>query len=335
MFYNATAFDQNLGSWNVTSATLMSGMFNGVTLSTDNYDALLIGWAAQSVQDSVTFDGGNSNYSCGTAETARATLTNSPNEWTITDGGLFDDTDPEIPTLDTLTGECSVTAVAPTTTDNCAGTITGTTSDPLEYTVQGTYIITWNFDDSNENSIDVEQTIVVDDVTAPTITCLEEQTVDPDNSHTYTVQGTEFDPIEAFDNCGIASIKNDLNNASTLENAQLPEGTTTIVWTVTDNAGNTEICSFDVVVNLFVGVENLQQSDISIYPNPTQGALHFDFTNIDVIKITVSDITGQVIIEKAISGQFENINLSNYVSGVYIINIQAVNKIYSTKIIKK
>ncbi|WP_298900106.1 hypothetical protein, partial [uncultured Psychroserpens sp.] len=60
--------------------------------------------------------------------------------WTFDDGNgnvivvpqnvIVDDvTDPTIPTLADVTGECSATATAPTTTDNCSGTLTGTTSD--------------------------------------------------------------------------------------------------------------------------------------------------------------------------------------------------------------
>ncbi|BAX80686.1 hypothetical protein ALGA_2359 [Labilibaculum antarcticum] len=82
---------------------------------------------------------------------------------------LSDTTDPVIPKLEDVTGECSATVVAPTTADACAGTITGTTSDPLTYITQGTHTITWNFDDGNGNDIDVTQDVVIADVTDPTI----------------------------------------------------------------------------------------------------------------------------------------------------------------------
>ncbi len=63
-------------------------MFDGVALSTANYDALLIGWAAQAVQSSVTFDGGDSKYTGGgAAATARAYLI-SNFSWSISDGGI-------------------------------------------------------------------------------------------------------------------------------------------------------------------------------------------------------------------------------------------------------
>ncbi|TDE41484.1 gliding motility-associated C-terminal domain-containing protein, partial [Flavobacterium rhamnosiphilum] len=75
----------------------------------------------------------------------------------------IDDTiPPTIPVLADVSGECTVTVVAPTTTDNCAGIITATTSDPLTYTSEGTFIIHWNFNDGNGNNIIVNQNVIVD-----------------------------------------------------------------------------------------------------------------------------------------------------------------------------
>lgn len=86
MFYSAVSFDQNLGSWNVSKVVDMLNMFAGVTLSTANYDALLIGWSALTLQNGVTFDAGNSKYSSGAAANARAYII-STFGWTINDGG--------------------------------------------------------------------------------------------------------------------------------------------------------------------------------------------------------------------------------------------------------
>ncbi len=84
MFQNNGSFDQPLDSWDVTSLTNATNMLQGVTLSTANYDALLIGWNSQNLQPNVTFNGGFSQYCDGAA--ARANMTSSDN-WTITDGG--------------------------------------------------------------------------------------------------------------------------------------------------------------------------------------------------------------------------------------------------------
>ena len=85
-FRDAAAFDQPLGTWSVASVVDATEMFTGAALSAPNYDALLIGWAAQAVQPAVWFDAGGASYSSA-ASAARASLT-LVNLWTIADGGL-------------------------------------------------------------------------------------------------------------------------------------------------------------------------------------------------------------------------------------------------------
>ncbi|MCK5523939.1 MAG: BspA family leucine-rich repeat surface protein, partial [Thiomargarita sp.] len=89
MFNAAIAFNQNLSSWNVSNVTDMSDMFKGVTLSTANYDALLVGWNNLALKPNVSFHGGNSKYTASsTAETARANMI-SNDGWTIIDDGAL------------------------------------------------------------------------------------------------------------------------------------------------------------------------------------------------------------------------------------------------------
>jgi surface protein len=83
MFEDASAFDQAIGSWNVAAITDAADMFKGISLSTSNYDALLIGWNGQLQQNSVSFSTGGSTYCAG--EAARASIVSS-NSWSITDG---------------------------------------------------------------------------------------------------------------------------------------------------------------------------------------------------------------------------------------------------------
>lgn len=86
-FQDANAFDQDLSGWDITSITDMTSMFANITLSTANYDAILIGWEGQAVNNNVTFDGGNSKYSAGAAATARGDL-ETDHSWVITDAGV-------------------------------------------------------------------------------------------------------------------------------------------------------------------------------------------------------------------------------------------------------
>ncbi|WP_417444115.1 HYR domain-containing protein [Joostella sp.] len=192
--------------------------------------------------------------------------------WTVTDNAgntntcdfTVTVTDNENPTISCVgdqsktanVGECFYTVVAtefdPTATDNCG--IASITNDFNSMsTLDGAQIpdgtvITWTVTDNAGNTNTCGFTVTVTDDENPTISCVGDQNKTADAGECfYTVVGVEFDPTATNDNCGIASVTNDFNSLSTLDGAQIPDGTV-ITWTVTDNVGNTEDCSFTVTV---------------------------------------------------------------------------------------
>ncbi|NNE78055.1 MAG: BspA family leucine-rich repeat surface protein, partial [Pricia sp.] len=85
MFYYST-LNYDLGNWDVSNVTDMTAMFANTALSTENYDATLMGWSSlPSLQNGVVFDAGKSLYCLG--ENARQELIDDYG-WTITDQGL-------------------------------------------------------------------------------------------------------------------------------------------------------------------------------------------------------------------------------------------------------
>ncbi|MFK5855594.1 MAG: BspA family leucine-rich repeat surface protein [Bacteroidota bacterium] len=84
MFRGATVFDQDLGGWNVNAVTQMNDMLTGTNLSVANYDALLNGWNALSLQSNVNFGARQSQFCQG--ETARQNMIDTLG-WVITDDG--------------------------------------------------------------------------------------------------------------------------------------------------------------------------------------------------------------------------------------------------------
>jgi surface protein len=86
LFQNAVSFNQDLSAWNISNVTNMTDMLSSVTLSNENYEALLVRWSALSVQPNIVFDAGNAVYTSEAATLARNILSEAPNNWTIHDG---------------------------------------------------------------------------------------------------------------------------------------------------------------------------------------------------------------------------------------------------------
>jgi streptogramin lyase len=116
---------------------------------------------------------------------------------------LCDNTAPvaDVDPLPVVTGECAATITAtPTATDYCEGTILGTTTDPLTYTQQGTFYVTWTYDDGNGNTSTQPQTVVVDDVTPPVLTLNPDVAMWPPN-HAYMNFTVASMVASVTDNC--------------------------------------------------------------------------------------------------------------------------------------
>jgi gliding motility-associated-like protein len=149
---------------------------------------------------------------------------------------------------------CSLESVilgTPSTADNCLVSLV-TNDAPTTFPV-GTTIVTWTVSDSSGNSATDIQKVVVSDTTAPVITCVSNNPIirntTLDNCG-YVVKGTEFNP-SVDENCTLASVTHDFStwsNKYSLDGATFPIGTTTVIWTAVDKAGNTSTCSINVTV---------------------------------------------------------------------------------------
>lgn len=82
-------------------------------------------------------------------------------------------------------------------------------------------------------------------------------------------------------------------------------------------------------------VDDIKMQTISIYPNPTNGILNFDFSTQKIQNINISDVAGKKVFEKNNPNQKEVIDLSSFENGTYIITLQIENENKSFKIIKQ
>lgn len=145
---------------------------------------------------------------------------------------------PNVAVLAPITGQCSATVTTiPTATDNCAGSITATTTSPLTYTTGGTHTIVWNYTDANGNTSSQTQTVTVQDVTAPVPNAASLPTVNGQCSATITTAPT------ATDNCtGV------ITGTTTSPLHYTVAGTYTVVWSFNDGRGNISTQNQTVIV---------------------------------------------------------------------------------------
>lgn len=215
--------------------------------------------------------------------------------------------------------------------DNCTATENLIlTQNPVSGTicsgVENEVILTLT--DESDNVTQIALNIIITDTTHPTINC---PTIDPITLDfaelQYTVIGTEFDPDNYSDNCSISSITNDYNSSSSLTDAVFNIGTTTVVWTVTDENENSTTCSYDIVISP-TDISMVLVSGLSIYPNPAENFIIIKDENLIVHKLNLSDINGKLI---SIPEKKENTNysfdISELSSGIYFINIETKDKL--------
>jgi len=86
MFRSCTSFDQDISAFDVSIVSDFTNFMAGTTLSTSNYDSVLVAWELLNLVDNLTINFGGSKYTA-TGETAKNLIITDDN-WTFTDGGL-------------------------------------------------------------------------------------------------------------------------------------------------------------------------------------------------------------------------------------------------------
>ena len=88
-FQFAPAFNQDISDWDVSKITYGNNFLRfNTAFSTANLDLVYQKWSIQSLQSGVTIHFGSTKYTSA-GQAGRDILTSSPNNWTITDGGLI------------------------------------------------------------------------------------------------------------------------------------------------------------------------------------------------------------------------------------------------------
>ncbi len=153
---------------------------------------------------------------------------------------VIQDTISPVPNLESLPdvhAECEIDSVtAPTATDNCSGTIKGETSAVFPVTLQGITTITWLFSDESGNVSSQTQNLIIEDVTSP----IPDESIEDTLYANCSIIPTS---LTANDNCdGLIHGMPDKDFPIT------GQGTTTVIWTFTDDSGNSSNFSQTIIL---------------------------------------------------------------------------------------
>ncbi|MDD2982604.1 MAG: T9SS type A sorting domain-containing protein [Crocinitomicaceae bacterium] len=227
----------------------------------------------------------------------------------------FESPTPDLATLPTATGQCSVTLTAPTAN---GGTITATTTDPIVYSVQGDYVVTWTYE-NNGTTVTQTQAVEVHDVSVPVAAV---QTL-PSIEIACNVAITNFPT--ATDNCDLA-----LTGTTTSPLTYATAGTYTLVWLYTDAAGNVTQQNQVVVVSCSTaGLADLTANSTLIYPNPATDFITLESTSL--IGGKIFNINGQEVMSFNATSTSTDIQISHLPKGLYYVQLLSENNGISTQ----
>jgi hypothetical protein len=194
----------------------------------------------------------------------------------------------------------------------------------------GNTTVTYTATDAVGNTENASFTVTVNDTEKPTITGMPSNiSVSTDAGENYaTVSWTE---PTSNDNVGVTSFTS--NHAI---GSQFPQGNTTVTYTATDAAGNTETASFIVTVTPSTGIDPLSGTTIKVYPNPVTDALSISTGNTsDNGLYTITSISGTIVAYGTISNGQATAYMDKLSSGNYIVRIQIGNIYTCYKIVKR
>lgn len=163
-----------------------------------------------------------------------------------------------------------------------------------------------------------------------TITCPENITVVTEQGETTAVVEYEI----GFE-CEEGEAQAELILTSGLPSgAEFPIGTTTVTYNLVYDGEILDTCSFDVTVEEYMSVNDLNNYSLSVYPNPVKDILNISY-NKEISKVSVYDLSGEQVYTINLNSKNAKINLRQLPSGVYVIKAEISGETKTFKIMKK
>jgi hypothetical protein len=106
--------------------------------------------------------------------------------------------------------------------------------------------------------------------------------------------------------------------------------------TGTDANGCSGFATFVIDVDLCTGIneEGIDQNNITISPNPTNGFFNLDANGAEIEAVDIFDVTGRNVYSDLIKNYTTSINISQLPNGIYSVLVKTKETLTHHKIIK-
>ncbi|MCE3294454.1 MAG: hypothetical protein K0R65_168 [Crocinitomicaceae bacterium] len=104
----------------------------------------------------------------------------------------------------------------------------------------------------------------------------------------------------------------------------LNSGVNAVTVSATDGCGNTTQCTFDVTFMNNVSIHENTGSEISFFPNPTSGNVHFSAGK-KICSVNIVTVDGKIIATQAVQDLSGEISLEGFNNGLYILEFTLEN----------
>jgi hypothetical protein len=220
------------------------------------------------------------------------------------------------------TGICGAVVTFPdaTATDdvdpNPTVTQTAGPSSGDEFPV-GVTTVEFTATDAAGNSSTCSFEVTVTDLEPVDLVCPGDQTAQADANHSYE--------IPDYIDLGLATISDNCTPEANIAIIQTPapgtivgEGNVLVSIQANDDAGNGSACAFNLTVDPYLGVEDINLAQISLYPNPANTTVT---VNTMVETMALYSVTGQKLVE----GKSNSLDVSGLAEGVYLVKVTTVD----------
>lgn len=110
-------------------------------------------------------------------------------------------------------------------------------------------------------------------------------------------------------------------------------GTHDIVYTFTSQAGCTNTTSATITVDACASILENELLQVSVYPNPAENKITIEAEK--EVNYTISDASGRIVYTSSKAIQQETIDVSEFQSGVYFVNLENITNVSTIRFIKK